>query len=113
MQELFDVLRSTDDFLSFFENVASTEQLISRLDQLKRHDPEGLFDCLEELRVSSQNALEANLELSGALTSDHESSDDLLGSLNTFTENLNNSPQQQLGGESPPIDEKSSNPEST
>jgi hypothetical protein len=112
IRDLFDLIRSADELLSsYFENVNTPEQLVSRLEQLKRQDPEGLFDCLEDLRMSTTNALEANIELDGALSGELETSDDLLRDLESFSEDLNETPSQPATEKNLSTEEKGSNPE--
>jgi hypothetical protein len=113
IQDLFDMLRSSDDLLSYFENVTTTPQLVSRLEQLKRQDPEGFFDCLEDLRMAVANALEANLELGASLPTEDDSND-IFGDLNDFSKELDDSPSQPSVDEQPsepPATENSSSPE--
>lgn len=111
IQDLFDLLRSVDDFLSYFENVNTPQQLVSRLEQLKRQDPEGLFDCLEDLRMAEAAALEANLELGGALVSEPDESDDLLSNLAAFSETPDEPPSETTTDEKTPEAENSSSQE--
>lgn len=82
MQAIFDLMRDAHDILSFFEGVTTTEQMISRLERLKRQAPEDFFECMESLRFSVSAALEDNLELGGPLASDDEEADDIFAGLN-------------------------------
>ena len=79
IQELFDLLGAAEDFLSFWEGVETVDQMISRLEHLKRADPEGLLDDLQSLRICTSAAFAANIELGGALaqhgTEDTDDSD--------------------------------------
>jgi hypothetical protein len=68
IQELFDLLTASEDFLSFWEGVETVDQMISRLEHLKRADPEGLLEDMQSLKMSTSAAFTANIELGGALT---------------------------------------------
>jgi hypothetical protein len=68
IRELFDLLGAAEDFLSFWEGVETVDQMISRLEHLKRADPEGLLDDMHSLRICTAGAFDANLELGGALS---------------------------------------------
>lgn len=81
MQAIFDLMRDAHDILSFFEGVTTTEQMISRLERLKRQAPEDFAECIESLRFSVSAALEDNLELGGPLASDDEEADDIFAGL--------------------------------
>jgi Flp pilus assembly CpaE family ATPase len=108
IQDLFDFTGSADELLSYFDNVTSPQQLVSRLEQLKRQDPEGLFDSLESLRLSHATVLEANLELGGALANETDEPDNLLGSLAAFAEATDETVSQIATDEKPPEVENSS-----
>lgn len=84
IQELFDLLGSSQDFLSYFEGVQSPAQVTSRLEHLKRQDPEFFLEDLHALRVSTHAALSANIELGGSLSSDDDVPDDLQNALDEF-----------------------------
>jgi hypothetical protein len=110
-RELFDLFRDGDELLAYFDGVTTPQQLVSRLEQLKRQDPEGMFDALENLRMSHDNALEANIELGGALVGETDASDDLLKDLNDFSAQLVGTESQPSGDEKPPEVESSSSQE--
>lgn len=87
---LFDILQDAQDLLSYFENVSNKDQMVSRLERLKHQFPEELYDTIESLRVSTNTALEDQLELGGALTDGNEPQDNLLDELETI--NYDNNP---------------------
>lgn len=84
IQELFDLIGAADDFLSLWHEVETTDQLISRLERLKREDPEGILDDLNGLRIAVSSALAANIELGGALSGDGEPVSDIDKALEGF-----------------------------
>jgi hypothetical protein len=90
IQQLFDQLGNAQDILAYFEGVTTPQQLASRFETLKRgENPLEFFDDLEALRISTTNALSANIELGGTLGSDEEGDavDDILDGLEGFTDN--------------------------
>jgi len=81
LQTIFDLIQDAQDVLSFFDKVTTPEQLISRLDRLKRQAPEDFAECLDSLRFSVGAALEDNLELGGPLASDDDEADDIFAGI--------------------------------
>lgn len=67
IQTLFDLLESAQDLLSYFDEVTTPQQLVSRLERLKRQDPEGILDDVLTLRACVDTALAAQIELGGSL----------------------------------------------
>lgn len=61
---LFDLVADSKNILDFFERVETAEQLISRLERLKRQGTTELLDSLAELRTSIDNVLMDTLEMS-------------------------------------------------
>ncbi len=94
LQNLFNLLQDAQDVLSFFDNVTTTDQLVSRLDRLKRQSPEDFAECLDSLRFSISATLEDNLELGGPISSDDDDEEDIFEglSLETRDEVENDSP---------------------
>jgi len=86
IQELFDLLAASQDFLTIFDGVESPSQLVSRLERLKREDVEGILQDLNALRLATENALAANLELGGSLGDDDDDPTDLEDALGEFPE---------------------------
>lgn len=78
VRSLFDVIVDGLDLLDFFTDVESVEQLISRLDRLKRKETaEELLACIHGQRASINAALEDTLEMSASLDEDDDEDDDL------------------------------------
>jgi hypothetical protein len=86
IQALFDILQDAQDVLSYFENVTDKDQMVSRLDRLRRQDPDELLDTIEALRVSTNTALEDHLELGGTLGETQDDDGNLLENLENMTE---------------------------
>ena len=67
VSSLFTVITDANDVLDFFEGVETTDQLVSRLDRLKRQATDNLLDCLYALKSSIATALDDTLEMSADL----------------------------------------------
>lgn len=67
ISSLFDIITDANDLLDLFEGVESPEQLVSRLDRLKRQGKEEMFACLQGLRGSITSALNDTLEMNASL----------------------------------------------
>lgn len=78
VSSLFNLISCATDVLDFFEGVATSEQLVSRLERLKRQGTEDLLPSLEELRESISDTLDDTLEMSASLDDDEGEEDDLL-----------------------------------
>jgi len=76
VSSLFNIIADANDVLDFFINVETTEQLVSRLERLKRQGSDDLLACVEGLRGSVSEALDDTLEMSASLDDDDD--DDLL-----------------------------------
>ena len=77
VSSLFTVITDANDVLDFFEGVETTDQLVSRLERLKRQGTDDLLDCLYALKSSIATALDDTLEMSADLGEPDE--DDNLG----------------------------------
>jgi hypothetical protein len=73
MASLFNMITDASDLLDLFDGVDTTDQLISRLDRLKRQGKEEMLACIEGLRSSIAAALDDTLEMNGSI--DEPSSD--------------------------------------
>jgi hypothetical protein len=72
VSSLFTVITDADDVLEFFDGVETTDQLVSRLDRLKRQNTDNLLDCLYALKSSIATALNDTLEMSPDLGEPNE-----------------------------------------
>ena len=107
IQTLFDLLGSAQDFLSHFDKVSTPEQLVSRIAVLRRQDPEDMLYDLLTLRATVDSALNAHIELGGALTDDDETPDgEISGSGNDMEQLLasfdDDEPESQTQGSQTP-----------
>ena len=65
ISSLFTVMTDANDILDFFENVNTTDQLVSRLERLKQQPGRtNLLACLDSLRASVYELLDDTLEVS-------------------------------------------------
>jgi hypothetical protein len=64
ISSLFDLLTDASNVLDFFEQVETPEQLVSRLEHLKRRGCKDLLACLDGLRGSVADVLDDSLEVS-------------------------------------------------
>jgi hypothetical protein len=115
VSSLFNLIRDASDLLDFFENVESPEQLISRLERLKRQDSRNLLACVDGLRASVDDALEDTLEMSAADTdatvleddNDSDLTDDSTLDLNRL---IGEDEKQNSAPAAPPENEKTDPP---
>ena len=110
VSSLFTIITDGNDVLYFFDGVETADQLVSRLDRLKRQGTDTLLDCLYALRSSIASTLNDTLEMSPDLS--EPDSDDNLGKPldDKELENLTNdssSGKQNLTEPPPPEVEKS------
>jgi hypothetical protein len=93
IKSLFNLISDAKDLLDLFTGAEDDEQLVSRLERIKRHvidahkqqEPSDLLLCLEGLRNSVGALLEDTLEMSASLD-EPESSDDLEAELADLVE---------------------------
>ena len=65
ISSLFAVMTDANDILDFFENVNTTDQLVSRLERLKQQPGRAnLLACIDSLRASIYELLDDTLEVS-------------------------------------------------
>ena len=105
VSSLFNLASDLSDLLDFFEGVETTDQLISRLDRLKRQaDP--LLDCIYAAKSSTATFLDDTLEISPLNEPDEE--DSLTGDLGVDDEleNLTSEEKQNPTETSAPENEK-------
>ena len=77
ISSLFNLLNDSQDVLDFFDRVESPEQLVSRLDKLKRQGAEELLTCIVGLRSSAVAALSDTLEMNAVLDENEDEDLDL------------------------------------
>lgn len=73
--KLFDLITDTRDVLEFFDGVDNRDQLVSRLERLKRQGTDDLYANIEGLRVSLAAMLSDTLEMSATLGAGEDSNE--------------------------------------
>jgi hypothetical protein len=76
VSSLFNLMNDASDFLDFFDGVDTPEQMVSRLERLKRQGADDLLACIESLRSAVTNTLDDTLELSPSLEDPEDQEDD-------------------------------------
>lgn len=105
VSSLFNMVTDLSDMLDFFEGVETTDQLISRLDRLKRQ-ADHLLDCIYAAKSSAATFLDDTLEISPLNEPDEE--DSLTGDLGVDDEleSLASEEKQNPDGAPTPESEK-------
>jgi hypothetical protein len=67
---LFNLITDVKDFLDLFTGIYEKDQLITRLDRLKRQAPDDVLSCIEGLRADVTAALDDTIEMSPSLDED-------------------------------------------
>ena len=101
IETLFNLLQASQNLLLAFEGVEKPAQLVSRLENLKRADVEGLLEDVDALRDALDVGLTDSIEMSGYVPGADDTTDGVLDSaLNTFPEldGLEDEPQQDAPG---------------
>jgi hypothetical protein len=74
---LIDLTNDASDLLDFFDGVETQEQLVSRLERLKRGPIEELLACITGLRASNQQFRDDTVEPSGSIDGDEPEENEL------------------------------------
>jgi hypothetical protein len=81
ISSLFNLISDASNIIEFFEGVESPEQLVSRLERLKRMGTKELLECIDDLRNAVLEVLDDTLEMSASISEGEDSDseeDDLL-----------------------------------
>ncbi len=62
-RSFFDVIGDAKDVAEFFEGVETVEQMVSKLERIKRRDAEEFLVCVQSMKISVEQALEDTLEM--------------------------------------------------
>lgn len=93
---LFDLVTDAKDVLAFFEEVGDKDQLISRLERLKRADPEEMLACLDALRMSVSQLLNETLEMNASEPTIEDDDSDLdLGDFGDVLDDSQEDPEKE------------------
>lgn len=60
---LFEVIRNANDLVEYFEGADTPEQMVSRLERLKKAAPDELVDDVKSLRDSISKLLDDTMEM--------------------------------------------------
>lgn len=103
ISSLFDIITDANDLLDLFDGVESSEQLVSRLDRLKRQGKDEMFACIQGLRGSVTSALNDTLEMNASLDEPEvDDTDEDLGNLDAELADLD--AENEIPAESPPAE---------
>lgn len=108
VSSLFDIISDGRDLLTFFEGVSSREQLVSRLERLKREGTDELLECVESLQLSIAAALGDTLEMSAVLDDEPEPDVGLDAELDKIAEENEDEEEQESPAE--PAEVEKQNP---
>jgi hypothetical protein len=79
IQSLFDLITDARDVTDFFAKVESPEQMVSRLERIKRGEAEDFLATVEALQISLAGMLEDTLEMSSSGLDNVDSDSDFDG----------------------------------
>lgn len=90
---LFGLVGDAQDVVDFFRDVETVEQMISRLERLKKREADDFMVCIQSLKISIESAMEDTLEMGGNTDVDEDEVDGLtdeeLGDLDKGDEEKN------------------------
>jgi hypothetical protein len=109
VSSLFGPISEGRDLLELFAEVYTKEQLVSRLERLKRQGTEELLLCIEGLRAAITTSLNDTLEMSADLEDMEESDPVLDAALDKIAEE-NDELETQNSSESPATENPISEP---
>jgi len=73
IRSLFDIVQDSKDVTDFFEDVETVDQMISKLERLKkRPEAEDFLACVISLKISQDAVLDDMLEMSSNRVEDDE-----------------------------------------
>ena len=76
IQSLFNLVQEARDVVDCFENVATGEQMVSRLERIKRNEHTDFMVLIDALKISLQGVLHDTLEI-GSSEMDTDDDEDL------------------------------------
>lgn len=71
-RSMFELVGDAKDVVDFFGDVESIEQMISKLERIKRREPEEFLVCIQSLKLSIDTALDDTFEMGGGGDLDEE-----------------------------------------
>lgn len=75
IKSLFDLVQDSRDIVDSFENVTSVEQMVSRLERIKRTEAADFLVLIDALKISLQGILHDTLEIGSSEMDDDEGED--------------------------------------
>lgn len=81
VQSIFDLVQDSRDLTDFFTNVETPEQMVSRLERIKKGEAEEFLIAIESLRMANENILSDMLEVGGSLSEADDFDDSTLDDL--------------------------------
>lgn len=77
IKSLFDLVQDARDIVDCFENVTSVEQMVSRLERIKRNESADFLVLIDALKISLQGILHDTLEIGSSEMDDSDDDSDL------------------------------------
>lgn len=74
-KSIFHLVEDAQEICSLFDNVETTEQMISTLERLKKQFPEEILSLIQSLRLSTEAILEDTFEPGGTVGGDPDDAD--------------------------------------
>jgi len=99
VSSFFNLIVDGSDLLDFFQKVDTSEQLVSRLERLKREAPDELLSCIIGMRASIATALDDTLEMSAVLDEPDNDNPDLDSELASLGDDLDPREPEEIDGE--------------
>ena len=72
IKSLFDLIQDARDVVDCFENVTTGEQMVSRLERIKRNEHTDFMVLIDALKISLQGVLHDTLEIGSSEMDDDE-----------------------------------------
>ena len=66
-RSFFDVIGDAKDVVEFFDGVDSVEQMVSKLERIKRRDTEEFLVCVQSLKLSIDAAMDDTFEMGSSV----------------------------------------------
>lgn len=76
ISSLFELIRSSNEVAEYFDGVDSPEQMVSRLERLKKAAPTELMEDVRALRNSVSMLLDDTLEMGRSVNDEDENEDE-------------------------------------
>ena len=71
-RNLFNLAGDAKDIIDFFDGVENTEQMVSRLERMKKRDDDEFLACIQSREVSVNAAMDDTLEMGADTSMDDE-----------------------------------------